>query len=66
MARAESQKRYLRKTQVAERYQVSTRTLDRWAESGKLPKPVRIGVVPMWDLDELEAQERAAMRARDT
>lgn len=35
MARAESQKRYLRKTQVAERYQVSTRTLDRWAESGK-------------------------------
>jgi predicted DNA-binding transcriptional regulator AlpA len=52
---------FLRKRQVAARYGgVATRTIDRWAEDGRLPPPIFRGRVPLWDLDELEAQDRAA------
>ena len=30
-------KRWLRKRAVAERYQISTRTADRWVKTGRLP-----------------------------
>jgi predicted DNA-binding transcriptional regulator AlpA len=57
-------KQFLRKRQVAARYGVVARTIDRWTEDGRLPKPVHIGTVPMWALDEIEAFEREAMKAR--
>ena len=57
-------RQFLRKRQVAARYSVVSRTIDRWSEDGRLPKPVHIGEVPMWALDELEAAEREAMRSR--
>jgi predicted site-specific integrase-resolvase len=57
-------KTFLRKAQVAARYGgVATRTIDRWAEDGRLPPPIYRGIVPLWDLDELEAQDRAAATA---
>ena len=59
-----SSKQFLRKPQLAARYGVTTRTIDRWSESGQLPQPIRIGAVPMWELAEIEAAERAAMKAR--
>jgi predicted DNA-binding transcriptional regulator AlpA len=54
----------LRKMQLVERYQVVARSIDRWVEAGRLPKPLYVGDVPMWDLDEIEAAERAAIRSR--
>jgi predicted DNA-binding transcriptional regulator AlpA len=60
-------KTFLRKRQVAARYGgVTTRTIDRWAEDGRLPPPIFRGRVPLWDLDELEAQDRAAATAART
>jgi hypothetical protein len=53
-------KTFLRKRQVAARYNIVTRTVDRWAEDGRLPPPIWRGRVPLWDLDELEAGDHAA------
>jgi predicted DNA-binding transcriptional regulator AlpA len=55
---------FLRKRQVAARYGgVATRTIDRWAADGRLPPPIFRGRVPLWDLEELEAQDYAAATA---
>jgi predicted DNA-binding transcriptional regulator AlpA len=51
---------FLRKRQVAARYNIVTRTVDRWASDGRLPPPMWRGRVPLWDLDELEAGDRQA------
>jgi hypothetical protein len=56
-------KTFLRKRQVAARYNVVTRTVDRWSEDGRLPLPIWRGRVPLWDLDELEAGDHAAATA---
>jgi hypothetical protein len=56
-------KTFLRKRQVAARYNVTTRTVERWSEDGRLPPPIYRGVVPLWDLDELEAGDHAAATA---
>jgi predicted DNA-binding transcriptional regulator AlpA len=57
----ENKKRFLRKRQLSERYQTVTRTIDRWVKTGRLPQPIYIGEVPMWDADEIEAVERQAV-----
>jgi hypothetical protein len=36
---------------IAERYNVSTRTIDRWSENGILPEPVRIRGRKYWPGD---------------
>jgi hypothetical protein len=59
-------KTFLRKRQVAARYNVVTRTVDRWSEDGRLPAPIWRGRVPLWDLDLLEADDRAAATAART
>jgi predicted DNA-binding transcriptional regulator AlpA len=53
-------KTFLRKRQVAARYNITTRTVDRWASDGRLPAPTFRGHVPLWDLDEIEAGDRQA------
>jgi predicted DNA-binding transcriptional regulator AlpA len=53
-------KTFLRKRAVAARYGVNTRTVDRWAADGRLPPPIYRGIVPLWDLSELDAQDHAA------
>jgi predicted DNA-binding transcriptional regulator AlpA len=53
-------KTFLRKRQVAERYNVTTRTIERWSEDGRLPPPIFRGIVPLWDQAELDAQDHAA------
>jgi hypothetical protein len=53
-------KTFLRKRQVAARYNVVTRTVDRWSMDGRLPLPIWRGRVPLWDLSELDAQDHAA------
>jgi predicted site-specific integrase-resolvase len=53
-------KTFLRKRAVAERYGVVTRTVDRWSQDGRLPVPIFRGKVPLWNLSELDSQDRAA------
>ncbi len=56
-------KRYLRKKQLADRYQTCTRTIDRMAKDGRLPPPdFYNGKLPMWDEEKVEAAERAAVQ----
>ena len=58
-------KQFLRKSSVAERYDVTERTVDRWSDpnDGRLPKPVYRGKLPLWDADELDKSDRAAAAA---
>ena len=64
-ASAEKAKRYLRKWEVATRYGVTGRTVERMSADGRLPPPIRLGArVLLWDealLDERDAT-RAALR----
>jgi hypothetical protein len=55
-----SSKKWLRKKSVAERYEVDERTVDRMKEDGRIPKPTYRGRLPMWDVDKLDASDRAA------
>jgi hypothetical protein len=53
-------KTFLRKRAVADRYGVNRRTVDRWAEDGRLPPPIYRGIIPLWDQAELDSQDHAA------
>jgi hypothetical protein len=56
-------KRWLRKREVRERYgNVVDRTVERAVRDGRLPPPqFPFGNrIPLWDLEALEAHERAA------
>ena len=59
-------KRKLADRQVAQRYDVSVRTLERWDLKPELgfPKPIRINGRRYRDLAELEALERAQAKSR--
>jgi transposase len=53
-------KQYLRKARVAQRYDVSERTVERMAKDGRLPPPEYRGRLPLWGEDKLDAADRAA------
>jgi predicted site-specific integrase-resolvase len=53
---------YLWKRNVAERYSVSTRTVDRWKKDGRLPRPTRMpNGREAWTDEQLETNERNAV-----
>lgn len=52
--------KFLRKAQVAERYSVNERSVDRWKLDGRLPPPHMRGRIPLWREDELERLDRRA------
>jgi predicted DNA-binding transcriptional regulator AlpA len=56
--------RKLRKRPTADRYGVSTKTIDRWTQDPRLdfPKPFHVNALPYWDEAELEAWERSRAR----
>jgi predicted DNA-binding transcriptional regulator AlpA len=55
----------LRKKNVAKRYQLSERSVDRWSADGRLPPPTFFGRVPLWDESELDAcDQKHAARSR--
>jgi hypothetical protein len=60
------QDRWFRKQSVADRYDCDTRTVDRMARDGRIPKPhyLQGSRIPRWSGRELEASDRAAARAR--
>jgi predicted site-specific integrase-resolvase len=54
--------RYLRKAAVADRYSVTTRSIERWVEEGRIPRPqYPTGRLPLWDEEQLEASDRATV-----
>jgi len=56
-------KTYLRKRQLAQRYgDVTLRSIERAVAVGRIPAPeYPVGArTPLWDLEKLEANERAA------
>jgi hypothetical protein len=60
-------KQYLRKADVAGRYRVTSRTIDRMVVDGRLPAPEFRGRWPIWDEAKLdEADREAALKARPT
>jgi predicted DNA-binding transcriptional regulator AlpA len=57
--------RKLRKRAVADRYGVTTKTIDRWAADKRLGFPPAIYIsetTPLWDEAQLEAFERSRAR----
>jgi hypothetical protein len=65
----ERQRQFLRKREVARRYGIHPRSVERAAASGRLP-PAQYPFNgprprPMWDLEELERNERAAVTRRE-
>jgi hypothetical protein len=50
---------YIGKPEVARRYSVTTRTIDRRVELGLLRRPdIRISSYPYWDRELLDADDR--------
>ncbi len=60
-------KRKLTTKLLCDRYGVCDRTIDRWTETGVLPKPMVINRIRFWDEEEVEQrdQERMAAAERD-
>ena len=57
-----SEDRYLKITEVADRYGIHRVTVYRKIEAGKLPRPVSIGGMPRWSLAALKRWENAQAR----
>lgn len=56
--RTAENERFLRDTQVADRYSVHRNTIHRWALEGRIPAPVTIGAGRRrWRLSDLIASE---------
>ncbi|QJQ98214.1 helix-turn-helix domain-containing protein [Halomonas sp. PGE1] len=58
--RAAVDERFLRDTDLAERYGIHRNTIWRWVRDGKLPRPVAIGGSTRWRLSEIVAFELAS------
>jgi hypothetical protein len=54
--------KFLRKADLAGRYNVTERTVDRWALDGRLPRPIYRGKIPLWSEEAVDAHDRAALR----
>jgi hypothetical protein len=62
-------RRYLRKQQVADRYQTTPRNVELKVASGVLPRPEYFGKFPIWNeqlLDEYDARRAAIARTKST
>lgn len=60
-------KKFLRKRQVAQRYSITPRTVERMVEDGRLPQPdFYRGRLPFWGEDTLDESDRAAAAAYRT
>lgn len=54
-------KQYLRKKQLAARYQTTDRTIERMVDDGRIPSPdLYNGRFPLWDEAKLDENDRVA------
>jgi DNA-binding transcriptional MerR regulator len=54
-------KRKLRTQDVCARYNISTKTVDRWVDTGILSKPMYINGIRYFDEDELDQRDQERM-----
>jgi DNA-binding transcriptional MerR regulator len=54
-------KRKLRTQDVCARYNISSKTVDRWVETGILSKPMYINGIRYFDEDELDQRDQERM-----
>jgi len=59
-------KRKLRTQALCERYDITSRTVDRWVEQGVLPKPMVINHVRYWDEDDIDRRDQERMAEANT
>jgi hypothetical protein len=62
-------RRYLRKAQLAARYQTTPRNIELKVHAGVLPAPEYFGKFPIWDealLDEYDRRRAAIVRPKRT
>jgi hypothetical protein len=60
-------KKFLRKRQVAQRYSITPRTVERMVDDGRLPPPdFYRGKLPFWGEHTLDKADRAAAAAYRT
>ena len=57
---------HLRQKDLAARWHVSPRTLERWRWLGTGPAFLKVGGRVIYRLEDVEAYERAQLRERDT
>lgn len=64
MSEEEENEKFLTKGLVAQRYNATTRTIDRHAKNEKsgFPKPVYLAGRPYWRLSELVKWERSCLK----
>lgn len=54
-------KKFLPTSGLCDRYDRSSRTIDRWVESGVLPRPIYIQKQRYWDLEQLDERDKARL-----
>jgi predicted DNA-binding transcriptional regulator AlpA len=54
--------RFLRKNDVALRYGITVRSVERMTEDGRLPRPVYRGRFPLWHESELDEFDRTLLQ----
>lgn len=54
-------KRKLRTQSLCDRYDITSRTVDRWVQTGILPRPMVINHVRYWDEDEIDRCDEERM-----
>ncbi len=60
-AKHDKSKKFIRDTEVAERYGIGRSTVWQWVQDGILPSPIRFGHrCSRWDSDELDANDKNA------
>jgi len=64
--KTEPWKRKLTTKLLMDRYNVSDRTIDRWTETGVLPKPMVINRIRFWDEDEIDRRDQERMAEANT
>jgi hypothetical protein len=56
----------LRQKQLAERWQISPRTLEQWRWQGRGPKYLKIGAIVVYRLEDVEAFEAEHLHLNTT
>lgn len=56
--------KHLNQIQVADRWNISHRTLERWRWTGEGPKYLKLGNRVIYRLEDIEAFEKEQLRAR--
>lgn len=62
----ESKTQLLRTQAICKRYDVVPRTVDRWVQTGILPKPMVINHIRYWDANEIDRRDRKRMAEANT